>query len=90
MNKLYNIGDSFSYGNCLCRFEEFATDGEGNIEQAQERTVRVAEAEHQPTRFVSNIQIPTDLKAMQRFQQEAHRDEDHQHDPSKGEVRPNQ
>ena len=31
MNKLYNIGDSFSYGNCLCEFEEFATDGEGNI-----------------------------------------------------------
>lgn len=31
MNKLYNIGDSFAYGNCLKTFEEFATDGNGNI-----------------------------------------------------------
>jgi len=39
----------------------------GDVYEREQRSMRVREREHEPPHFVSNIDIPADLEAMQRF-----------------------
>ncbi len=43
----------------------------GDVQEREQRSVRVREREHEPPHFVSNIDIPADLEAMQRFKRAA-------------------
>ena len=38
-----------------------------DVQKRKQRSVRMREREHEPPHFVSNIDIPADLEAMQRF-----------------------
>src|SRR5215471_4389317 len=39
----------------------------GDVHEREQRSMRVREREHEPPHFVSNIDEPADLEAMQRF-----------------------
>mgnify|MGYP003694523493 CR=1 FL=1 len=54
----------------------------GDVDQREQRSVRVREREHQSPRLVADIEIPADLEAVQCFERAAEREKNEKRPPA--------
>ena len=64
----------------------FERQREGDVGEAEQGAVRVAERERQAARRVAEVEVPAELEAVAGFEEEAERREQRDRPPAEGEM----